>query len=54
MKYIDVEEMRVVTNDKHITEQIKTDKMKSIVMNGVRREKEKMVKNLMMDEPKIG
>ena len=53
MKYIDVEEMRVVTNDKHIAEQIKTDKMKSIVMNGVRREKERMVKNLMMDEPKI-
>ena len=25
MKYVDVEEMRVVTNDKHIGEQIKSD-----------------------------
>ena len=25
LRYIDVEEMRVVTNDKHIAEQIKTD-----------------------------
>ena len=30
------EEMRVVTNDKHIAEQIKTGKMWSIVMNGSR------------------
>ena len=46
MKYIDVEEMRVVTNDKHIAEQIKSDstlsardcllirKVKNVVMNG--------------------
>ena len=34
LRYIDVEEMRVVTNDKHIAEQIKTDKMESVVMNG--------------------
>ena len=27
LRYIDVEEMRVVTNDKHTAEQIKTDKM---------------------------
>ena len=34
LRYTDVEEMRVVTNDKHIAEQIKTDKMESVVMNG--------------------
>ena len=34
LRYIDVEEMRVVTNDKHIAEQIKTDKVESAVMNG--------------------
>ena len=31
--------MRVVTNDKHIAEQIKSDKRKSIVMNGVKSRK---------------
>ena len=36
LRYIDVEEMRVVTNDKHVAEQIKTDKMKNVVMNGVK------------------
>ena len=68
--------MRVVTNDKHIAEQIKTDKMesvvmngskvgkfgkidgkqnlKSIVMNGVRSEKENMVKNVVMNGVKSG
>ena len=76
LRYIDVEEMRVVTNDKHIAEQIKTDKMesvvmngskagqfgkidgkqnlKSIVMNGVRSEKENMVKNVVMNGVKSG
>ena len=46
MKYIDVEEMRVVTSDKHIAEQIKSDstvsarncllnrKVENVVMNG--------------------
>ena len=34
LRYIDVEEMRVVTNDRHMAEQIKTDKMESVVMNG--------------------
>ena len=34
LRFIDVGEMRVVTNDKHIAEQIKTDKMVSVVMNG--------------------
>ena len=49
MKYIDVEEMRVVTNDRHIAEQIKSDstlsarecllnkKVESNVMNGVKK-----------------
>ena len=76
LRYIDVEEMRVVTNDKHIAEQIKTDKMesvvmngskvgrfgkidgkqnlKSIVMNGVRSEKENMVKNVVVNGVKSG
>ena len=54
LRYIDVGEMRVVTNDKHIAEQIKTDKMKSIVMNGVRSEKENMVKNVVMNGVKRG
>ena len=30
LKYIDVKEMRVVTNDKHIAEQIKNDSLLSI------------------------
>ena len=34
LKFTDVEEMRVDTNDRHIAEQIKTDKMESVVMNG--------------------
>ena len=34
LRYIYAEEMRIVTNDKHIAEQIKTDKMESVVMNG--------------------
>ena len=46
MKHIDVEELRVVTNDKHIPEQIKRDstlsarecllnrKVENVVMNG--------------------
>ena len=34
LRYIDVEEMRVVTNDKHIAEQIKTDKLERVVMSG--------------------
>ena len=34
LRCIDVEEMRVFTNDKHIAEQIKTDEMESVVMNG--------------------
>ena len=73
LKSIDVEEMRVVTNDKHIVEQIKTDKLENVVMNGskfrkfgkvgrqqilnsivvvgVKSEREDMVKNVVMNLP---
>ena len=34
LKYIDIEEMRVVTNDRHVAEQIKRDKVESVVTNG--------------------
>ena len=34
LKHIDLEEMRVVTNDKHVAEQIKTDRVENVVMNG--------------------
>ena len=46
MKFLDIEDMRVVTNDKHIAEQIKSDstlsarecllnrKVENVVMNG--------------------
>ena len=76
LKYVDAEGMRVITNSKHVAEQIKIDKgenivmdrekfgkvgkidgqqnLKSTVMNGVRSEKESMVKNLVMDEVKFG
>ena len=52
MKYIDVEEMRVVTNDKRVAEQIKSDttlparecllnrKVQSTVMDGVKKLRE--------------
>ena len=65
MKYIDVEGMRVVTNDKHIAEQIKSDstlparecllnrKVKSTVMDGVK-SKRRVVKNIVVDGPKVG
>ena len=66
MKYIDVEEMRVVTNDKHIAEHIKSDstlparvcllnrKVESTVMDGVKSRKRDLVKNIVMDGPKVG
>ena len=66
MKYIDVEGMRVVTNDKHIEEQIKSDltlpsrecllnrKVKSTVMDGVKSKRRGLVKNIVMDGPKVG
>ena len=62
MKYIDVEEMRVVTNDKHMRESVCGEfgkvggeqKLKSIVMDGVRSGKEDKVKNVVMGEVKTG
>ena len=64
MKYIDVEGMRVVTNDKHIAERIKSDsavparecllnrKVENVVMNGPevgKLEKEQNLKSIVMD-----
>ena len=66
MKYIDVEEMRVVTNDKHIAEQIKSDStlparecllnrtVESTVMDGVKSKRRDFVMNIVMDGPKVG
>ena len=66
MKYIDVQEMRVVTNDKHIAEQIKSDstlsarecllnrKVESNVMNGVKSKRGDLVKSIVMNGPKVG
>ena len=66
MKYFDVEGMRVVTNDKHIAEQNKSDstlparecllnrKVKSTVMDGVESKRRGLVKNIWMDGPKVG
>ena len=34
LKYIDIEKMRVVKNDRHVAEQIKRDKVESVVTNG--------------------
>ena len=66
MKYIDVEEMRVVTNDKHIAEQIRSDstlparecllnrKVESTVMDGVKIKRRDLVKNIVVDGTKVG
>ena len=67
MKYIDVEEMRVVTNDKHIAEQIKSDstlsarecllnrKVENVVMNrSVKLGKEQNWKSIVMNGVKKG
>ena len=66
MKYIDVEETRVVTNNKHIAEQIKSEstlparecllnrQVESTVMDGVKSERRDLVKNIVMDGPKVG
>ena len=66
MKYIDVEGMSVVTNDKHIAEQIKSDStlpareclfngnVKSTVMDVVKSKRRGLVKNIVMDRPKVG
>ena len=36
LKFVDVEEMRAITNNRCIAEQIKNDKAESVVMNGVK------------------
>ena len=76
LKFVDVEGMRVVTNNRSIAEQIKSDKvenvvmdgsevgkcekierqqkLKSIVMDGVRSGKEDEVKNIVMDGVETG
>ena len=36
LRYNDVEEMRVFMHDKHIAEQMKTDRMESVMMNGTK------------------
>ena len=48
MKYIDVEEVRVVTNDKHIAEQIKSDSKLSARECLLNR------KDVVMNEPEVG
>ena len=64
MKYIDFEGMRVVTNDKHIAEQIRSDstlparecllnrKVKSTVMDVVKSKRRGLV-NIVMYRPKV-
>ena len=65
MKYIDVDEMRVVTNDKHIAEQIKSDstlsarecllnrKVENTVMNGVKSKRGDLLKSIVMESWKF-
>ena len=50
LKYIDVEEVRFVTNDKHIAEQIKSDSTLSAQGNPLHDK----VANIVMNESKIG
>ena len=64
MKFFDVEEKRVVTNDKHIAEQIKSDstllaresllnrKVESTVVDGVKSKRKDLVKNNVIDGTK--
>ena len=63
LKYIDVEDMRVVTNDKHIAEQIKSgsnllhNKVENVVMNGSKVGKfgrQQILKSIVMNGPKVG
>ena len=50
MKYTDVEEMTVVTNDKHLAEQIKSDSILSARECLLNRK----VENVMMNGPEVG
>ena len=51
LKYIDVEEMRVVTNSKHVAEQIRSDRDKCVVMDN---QKIKNLKSTVMDGVNLG
>ena len=53
VKYIDVEEMRVITNSKHLAEQIKIDKGENIVMDEQKIGKQRL-KDTVMDGVKFG
>ena len=60
MKYVDIEEMRVITNSKHVAEQIKIDKDENIVMDELkigkfrRIERQQNLKSIAMDGVKLG
>ena len=49
LKYVDVEEMRVITNNRCIAEQIKSDKAESIVMDGPKLDKLERLENCRID-----
>ena len=59
LKYIDVEGMRVITNSKHVAEQIKIDKGDNIVMDDLKIgkfgiiERRQNLKSIAMDGPKF-
>ena len=59
LEYVNVERMRIITNSKHVAEQIKIDKGRHIVMDGVKFENDgkidekKNLKNTVMDGDKI-
>ena len=50
LKYTDVECVRVITNDRHIAEEIKSDSTMSVQGNLLRSE----VENVMMNGSKLG
>ena len=50
LKDINIEEMRVVTNDRHVAEQIKRDKVESVVTNGVKSGEDGKLENCQTDE----
>ena len=54
LKHVDVEEMRVITNNRYIAEQIKSDKVENVVMGGSKVGKENILKTIVMNGVKIG
>ena len=60
LKYVDAEGMRVITNSKHLAEQIKIDKGRSIAMDGSKIRKfrgddgKQRLKDIVMDGVKFG